>query len=79
VLQVLTLVLHSDESDIAQVHAAGTQDVDNAVEAARDAFNGLWGDVTSTERGRLLSRLADLVEAQAETLATIESWDGGKI
>ena len=78
-MHTLTLVISSDESVIAQVHAAGTQDVDAAVQAARDAFNGPWGDVTSTERGRLLSRLADLVEAKAETLATIESWDGGKI
>ncbi|KAI8651732.1 Aldedh domain-containing protein [Fusarium keratoplasticum] len=67
-----------NESVIARVHAAGAKDVDTAVQAAREAFNGPWGEVTCTERGRLLSRLADLVEAQAETLATVESWDGGK-
>ncbi|KAJ4239392.1 mitochondrial aldehyde dehydrogenase [Fusarium falciforme] len=67
-----------NESVIARVHAAGAKDVDTAIQAAREAFNGPWGEVTCTERGRLLSRLADLVEAQAETLATVESWDGGK-
>lgn len=78
-LQTLNLHISSNESVIARVHAAGAKDVDTAVQAARDAFNGPWGEVTCTERGRLLSRLADLVEAQAETLATVESWDGGKI
>jgi acyl-CoA reductase-like NAD-dependent aldehyde dehydrogenase len=78
VLQALTLVISSNESVIARVHAAGTKDVDTAVQAAREAFDGPWGEVTCTERGRLLSRLADLVEAQAETLATVESWDGGE-
>ncbi|RMJ13490.1 hypothetical protein CDV36_006830 [Fusarium kuroshium] len=76
--QTIEAINPFDESVIARVHAAGAQDVDIAVQAARDAFEGPWGDVTSTERGRLLSRLADLVEAHAETLATIESWDGGK-
>ncbi|RSL85208.1 hypothetical protein CEP52_016211 [Fusarium oligoseptatum] len=76
--QTIEAINPFDESVIARVHAAGAEDVDIAVQAARDAFDGPWGDVTSTERGRLLSRLADLVEAQAKTLATIESWDGGK-
>ncbi|KAL2672840.1 hypothetical protein Neosp_013556 [[Neocosmospora] mangrovei] len=77
--QTIEAVNPFDESVIARVHAAGPEDVDTAVQAAREAFNGPWGDVTCTERGRLLNRLADFVEAQAETLATIESWDGGKI
>ncbi|RSL74989.1 hypothetical protein CEP51_011291 [Fusarium floridanum] len=76
--QTIEAINPFDESVIARVHAAGVEDVDIAVQVARDAFDGPWGDVTSTERGRLLSRLADLVEAHAETLATIESWDGGK-
>ncbi|RSL90848.1 hypothetical protein CDV31_015608 [Fusarium ambrosium] len=76
--QTIEAINPFDESVIARVHAAGVEDVDIAVQAARDAVEGPWGDVTSTERGRLLSRLADLVEAHAETLATIESWDGGK-
>ncbi|KAF5003876.1 hypothetical protein FDECE_9606 [Fusarium decemcellulare] len=74
--QTIASINPFDEAEITRVHAAGAQDVDAAVEAARDAFNGPWANFTSTERGRLLNRLADLVETHAETLATIESLDG---
>lgn len=67
-----------DETEITQVHAAGAKDVDAAVQAARNAFNGPWGGLTSTQRGRLLSHLADRVEANAKTLATVEAWDSGE-
>ncbi|EXL39907.1 aldehyde dehydrogenase (NAD+) [Fusarium oxysporum f. sp. radicis-lycopersici 26381] len=68
----------ADEVEIAKVHAAEAEDVDVAVQAARAALDGPWNDFTSTERGRLLGRLADLVEANADILGTIEAWDCGK-
>ncbi|KEY69238.1 hypothetical protein S7711_01693 [Stachybotrys chartarum IBT 7711] len=68
----------TDESVIAQVHATGAEDVDTVVQAARDALNGPWSQLTAMERGRLLGRLADIVEANQEILAAIESWDNGK-
>ncbi|KAF4973702.1 hypothetical protein FSARC_91 [Fusarium sarcochroum] len=68
----------SDEQEIAIVQAAGSEDVDIAVQAARDALNGPWGDLSPTQRGRMLSLLADIVQANATTLATIESWNSGK-
>ncbi|KAF5554610.1 aldehyde dehydrogenase (NAD+) [Fusarium mexicanum] len=68
----------ADEVEIAKVHAAGAEDVNIAVQAARAALDGPWNGFTSTKRGRLLGHLADLVEAEAEVLGTIEAWDCGK-
>lgn len=69
----------SDETEIASVYAASTRDVDIAVAAARTAFKDpTWRDISPTDRGSLLLKLADLVDAHAETLATIETWDNGK-
>ncbi|CRK22981.1 hypothetical protein BN1708_017995, partial [Verticillium longisporum] len=54
-------------------------DVDSAVAAARAAFkHPSWRDLSSSARGQLLHNLADLVEANALTLATIETLDNGK-
>lgn len=70
---------HSDETEIATVHAAGPDDVDAAVAAARAALKApSWRAMASTDRGNLILKLASLVEAHAETLATIETWDNGK-
>jgi len=60
------------------VHEASEKDVDIAVAAARKQFNGGWRDVTPNERGRLLMRLADLIDRDIKTLAAIESLDNGK-
>ena len=47
--------------------------------AARKAFKAeSWRDISPTERGKMLLKLATLVEEHAETLATIETWDNGK-
>ncbi|CAB4930578.1 unannotated protein [freshwater metagenome] len=63
------------------VHApsADAADVDAAVEAAASAMSGEWGRVSGSMRGRLLARLADLVERDGERLASIESMDNGKL
>lgn len=69
----------SDESEIVSVHAAGANDVDLAVAAARAALKDpSWRDLPSTDRGNLLIKLASLVEEHAEIIATIETWDNGK-
>ena len=59
--------------------AAGIDDVDAAVAAAYAAMRGAWGMLSGTARGRLLYRLADLVERDAGHLAAIESADNGKL
>ncbi|QKX53116.1 uncharacterized protein TRUGW13939_00190 [Talaromyces rugulosus] len=67
-----------DEKVITAVHEGTEKDVDIAVKAARTALEGEWKHVTPSQRGRLLTKLADLLEENIETLAAIESLDNGK-
>lgn len=66
------------EQIIAQVSRSSQADVHAAVWAARDAFEGPWRKVTPSERGQMLWRLADRIEAEAETFALLETLDNGK-
>jgi len=64
---------------IANVAAGTAADVDRAVKAARKAVEtGPWARMDAAERGRLLYKLADLVEKNADELATLESLNCGK-
>uniref|UniRef100_A0A674EYU6 Aldehyde dehydrogenase 1 family, member A2 n=1 Tax=Salmo trutta TaxID=8032 RepID=A0A674EYU6_SALTR len=65
---------------ICEVQEAEKADVDKAVQAARLAFTlgSVWRRMDASERGRLLAKLADLVERDSAYLATIESMDSGK-
>jgi acyl-CoA reductase-like NAD-dependent aldehyde dehydrogenase len=64
---------------IADVAHAGAEDVDRAVSAARAAFrDGPWASMSAADRGRLIERLAILVEENADELAELESLDNGK-
>ena len=75
----ITSINPSDESEITSVHAASPEDVDDAVAAARKAFKSPnWRDMAPTDRGVLMIKLAELVEQEAKTLASIETWDNGK-
>jgi len=65
-----------DGSLLAEVAEAREPDVDRAVGAAAAAFEG-WSRTAAAERGRLLLRLADLVEANADELALLETRDTG--
>ena len=65
-----------DNSVIAEVASASKADVDKAVAAAKAAFPK-WAGMAAAERGRLLLKLADLIESRAEEIATIESLDTG--
>ncbi|KAG8162629.1 hypothetical protein KVR01_007107 [Diaporthe batatas] len=69
----------TNANEIVSVEAATSEDVDKAVQAARAALNhASWRDLPATDRGKLMSRLAELMEQHRETLATIETWDNGK-
>jgi aldehyde dehydrogenase (NAD+) len=48
-------------------------DIDRAVVAAREAFNGAWGKLNAMERGRLLHRLSQHMLAHIDELSAIES------
>lgn len=63
----------------AQIARGSSADVDRAVAAARKAFHGPWGELKPSQRGRLLMRLADLIEDEAARLAEIEVRDNGKL
>ncbi|WP_333814925.1 aldehyde dehydrogenase [Tabrizicola sp.] len=62
----------------AKMPMASAADVDRAVAAADRAFRG-WAGLTATARGKLLYRLADLVQEAAPRLAGLETRDTGKI
>jgi aldehyde dehydrogenase (NAD+) len=67
------------EEVIAQVAEADAADVEMAVRAARKAFDeGPWPRMNARERGRIMMRLADLMEAEIDELAALESLDNGK-
>lgn len=62
------------------VLADGTpEDVDAAVDAARNAINGEWGRMTGFDRAQLLRRVASLIDERAESLARLEVSDTGKL
>jgi acyl-CoA reductase-like NAD-dependent aldehyde dehydrogenase len=63
----------------ARVPDAGEEDVERAVRAARAAFEGEWGALTGFQRSRLMHKLADLIERDADRLAELESRDSGKL
>jgi aldehyde dehydrogenase (NAD+) len=57
----------------SDVHAAGPQDVDDAVDAAQAAYKGSWGKYTAAQRTECLSKLADLMDAKVKELAELET------
>src|SRR5687767_15043595 len=64
---------------LANVAEATKEDVDIAVKAARQAFEkGPWKKMSARDRGQCLYRLADLMEKNADELATLETLDNGK-
>ncbi|CVK95909.1 probable aldehyde dehydrogenase [Fusarium mangiferae] len=68
----------SDENEIVKVHAGGEEDIDDVVKAARAALKGPWSHLSGTERGEMMRKLADLVDAATNELATIDTWNNGK-
>jgi acyl-CoA reductase-like NAD-dependent aldehyde dehydrogenase len=65
-----------DNSVITEVSMAGREDVDRAVQAAQAAFPK-WSRMGAAERGRILLKLADLIEANGESMARLETMDTG--
>ena len=64
---------------LAKIAEGDREDIDRAVKAARKAFEGdAWADMPASQRGRLIWKLADLVEEHLEEFAQLESLDNGK-
>ena len=66
------------EEVLSEVVAAGPQDVDRAVAAARAAYDATWSRLAGRDRGKYLYRLARLVQERSRELAVLESIDNGK-
>ncbi|HEX6707463.1 MAG TPA: aldehyde dehydrogenase family protein [Albitalea sp.] len=74
--QTLPTLNPHDGSTLADVAMAGTEDIDRAVLAAQRAFPA-WSRMAAADRGRILLKLADLIESRADDLARLESLDTG--
>jgi aldehyde dehydrogenase (NAD+) len=74
----IPVVNPSDGQVMAEIARGGAAEIDRAVEAAQCAMNAEWGALDAVSRGRLLSRLSELIRRDAEKLAQTESEDVGK-
>src|SRR5262252_6876543 len=67
------------EEPLTDVAEAGAEDVDLAVQAARRAFDsGPWAKMSASDRGRILWRIGDLLEANVQEIGRVETLDQGK-
>src|ERR1044071_3063414 len=63
---------------LAEVAEGDKADIDKAVTAARRAYEGKWSKLSARDRGRLLYKLSQLIEQNADELARLETADNGK-
>ena len=68
----------ADEQPLAEVAEATAEDVDDAVRAARRAFDGPWSAMSGPRRGKYLFRIARAIQERGRELAVLESLDNGK-
>jgi len=68
----------SDGQPFDEIQRGDATDIDAAVKAARQCYEGVWSKLSGAERGRLLMRLSSAVAEHAEELAAIEQRDCGK-
>jgi acyl-CoA reductase-like NAD-dependent aldehyde dehydrogenase len=66
-------------SVIASVADASAEEVSDAIRAAQNAFDTVWRRTPGVERARLMHRLADLIDENADDLARLETSDNGKL
>lgn len=76
--KTLPLVNPSDGTELCHIARGDAADIDAAVSAADAALAGAWGRMPATERGRVLTRLGQLVGDHVDTLAQLEAMDVGK-
>src|SRR5580704_10011961 len=67
----------ANEEVLALAAEGDKADVDEAVKAARKALDGKWSTISPHERARYLLKIADLIEAHADELGTLESLNNG--
>jgi len=76
--RTLDVIDPGDGQVFATIAGGDAQDIDQAVQAAHRAFRGAWGKTTATDRGRVLTRMRDLILSHHEELAQLECRDTGK-
>ena len=76
--ETLSLSNPSDGTTLCKIARGQVADIDAAVDAAAAALRGRWGKATAAERGRVLFRIGQLVQENAEELARLEALDVGK-
>ncbi|MBT5026920.1 MAG: aldehyde dehydrogenase family protein [Nitrospinaceae bacterium] len=77
--ETLEVLDPSDNKVLTRVPKGEKEDINLAVKAARNAFdNGPWRKITVSERGKIIWKLADLIEQRAEEFAQLETLDNGK-
>ena len=76
--QTLPVIDPSDGKEFDQIARGTAKDIDLAVQAARAALSGPWGQLNPTERGRIMMRMAQKVLDHEEELTQIEAKDTGK-
>lgn len=74
----LDMLNPSYDTKAGEIARSGEKDIDDAVKAAREAFNGSWGKTDAANRGRILYKVAKILEENVEELAELESKDTGK-
>ena len=67
-----------NEAKLADIALAGAADVDAAFQSAQKAFDGAWGKMAGSERGKYIYRIARLLQDRAREFAVAETMDGGK-
>ncbi len=76
--RTLALVNPSDASTICHIARGDSADMDRATGAAQAALAGGWGRMSALERGRILTRIGQLVLERVDDLARLEAMDVGK-
>ncbi len=76
--ETLDVLCPSDGAVFASIADSTASDIDHAVAAAQAGLSGDWGAMNPVDRGRLLSRLGELIRGRAAELAATEARDTGK-
>lgn len=66
------------EEKLSEVAEAGQEDIDSAVESARNAYDKIWSKLSGKERGKYIFRIARLLQERSREFAVLETMDGGK-
>lgn len=76
--RTLPVIDPSDGQPFDEIQRSNAADIDSAVRAARDCFDGVWHKVSAADRGRLLFKLSQKIAEHVDELALIEQRDCGK-